>query len=52
MRELDCDFLVFSGHRIYGPGGTGALFVKNDVLAEMQPMLVGGNMVKEVHADR
>lgn len=52
VRHLDCDFLVFSGHKIYGPGGTGVLYVKNSVMAKMQPMLVGGHMVKEVHADR
>jgi cysteine desulfurase/selenocysteine lyase len=52
VRDLDCDFLVFSGHKIYGPGGTGVLYVKNRVMAKLQPMLMGGHMVKEVHADR
>jgi cysteine desulfurase / selenocysteine lyase len=50
VRRLGCDYLVFSGHKIYGPSGTGALFVKNDILDSLQPLLVGGAMVKEVHA--
>ena len=52
VRDLDCDFLVFSGHKIYGPGGTGILYAKNSLMPTLQPLLVGGNMVKEVHADR
>ena len=52
VRELDCDFLVFSGHKIYGPGGTGALYVKQRLVPRMKPLFIGGAMVKEVHADR
>ncbi len=51
VRELDCDYLVFSGHKIYGPSGIGVLYVRNDVIEEMKPVLVGGSMVKEVHTD-
>lgn len=52
VRQLECDYLVFSGHKIYGPGGTGALYVKNELLETLHPATLGGGMVKEVHADR
>jgi cysteine desulfurase / selenocysteine lyase len=52
VRELDCDFLVFSGHKIYGPSGTGVLYIKEQFLSRMTPLVLGGHMVKEVHADR
>jgi cysteine desulfurase/selenocysteine lyase len=50
VRSLSCDYLAFSGHKIYGPGGTGVLYVKNELVDSLQPFLVGGAMVKEVHA--
>ncbi|GAA0415604.1 cysteine desulfurase [Cocleimonas flava] len=46
--ELDCDFLAFSAHKMYGPTGIGALYGKADKLATMEPMLLGGGMVDEV----
>ncbi len=49
VRELDCDFLVFSGHKIYGPSGIGVLYVNNRRVEDMVPMFLGGSMVKEVH---
>ena len=45
---LDCDFLTFSGHKIYGPTGTGVLFGKKALLDEMDPIQGGGDMIKEV----
>jgi len=45
---LDCDFLVFSGHKIYGPTGVGVLFGKRERLREMVPLSYGGGIVKEV----
>ena len=45
---LDCDFLVFSGHKIYGPTGVGVLFGKRERLREMAPLSYGGGIVKEV----
>ncbi|MCB9033398.1 MAG: cysteine desulfurase [Chitinophagales bacterium] len=48
VQDLDCDFLVFSGHKIYGPTGTGILYGKEDMLNEMPPFFGGGDMIKEV----
>lgn len=48
--ELQCDYLVMSGHKIYGPGGTGVLYMRADVMEHMPPAFLGGNMIKEVHA--
>ena len=52
VNDLDCDFLAFSGHKMLGPTGIGALYVKRDVLDEMEPFLLGGEMVLEVWNDR
>ena len=48
VTDLDCDFLAFSGHKMLGPTGIGALYVKRDVLERMEPFLRGGEMVLEV----
>ena len=48
VNDLDCDFLAFSGHKMLGPTGIGALYVKRDVLEQMEPFLRGGEMVLEV----
>ncbi len=48
VQKLDCDFLVFSGHKIYGPTGTGILFGKEEILNEMPPYEGGGDMIKTV----
>ena len=52
VNDLDCDFLAFSGHKMLGPTGIGVLYAKRDVLEEMDPFLVGGEMVLEVWYDR
>ncbi|MDD5103114.1 MAG: cysteine desulfurase [Candidatus Peribacteraceae bacterium] len=49
VRELDCDFLAFSGHKPYGPTGIGALYAKRELLRSMPPFLGGGMMIREVH---
>jgi cysteine desulfurase/selenocysteine lyase len=49
VRDLDCDFLVFSGHKMLAPSGIGVLFGKRELLEQMQPFLRGGDMNKEVH---
>ena len=49
---LDCDFYVFSGHKIYAPTGIGALYGKAEVLEAMDPWQGGGNMIKDVTFER
>ena len=48
VQALDCDFFVFSGHKIYGPTGTGILYGKEDILNQMPPYEGGGDMIKTV----
>jgi cysteine desulfurase / selenocysteine lyase len=48
VQTLDCDFYVFSGHKIFGPTGIGALFGKASVLDGMPPYQGGGNMIRDV----
>jgi cysteine desulfurase/selenocysteine lyase len=52
VRELDCDFLVFSGHKIYGPSGIGALYGKAELLEAMPPYQGGGDMILSVSFER
>jgi cysteine desulfurase/selenocysteine lyase len=49
VKEMGCDFLVFSGHKMLGPSGIGVLFIKEDLYERMEPYLVGGSTIKEVH---
>ena len=48
MNELDCDFYVFSGHKLFGPTGIGVLYGKKEYLEAMPPFLGGGEMIKSV----
>ncbi|WP_253384302.1 cysteine desulfurase SufS [unidentified bacterial endosymbiont] len=48
VQALDCDFYVFSGHKLYGPTGTGILYVKEDILQAMPPWEGGGAMIASV----
>jgi cysteine desulfurase / selenocysteine lyase len=48
VRELDCDFLVFSGHKLYGPTGIGVLYGKERLLRAMPPWQGGGDMIASV----
>ena len=48
LKDLDCDFYAFSGHKIYGPTGIGILYGKHDLLCELPPWRGGGEMIKEV----
>ena len=48
VAKLGCDFFAFSGHKMLGPTGIGVLYVKRDVLEDMEPFLRGGEMVLEV----
>jgi len=50
--DLDCDFYVFTGHKLYGPSGIGVLYGKAKMLAEMPPFQGGGDMIKSVSFDK
>lgn len=52
VQEIDCDFFVFSGHKIYGPTGVGALYGKPEKLAALPPFMGGGEMIETVTFDR
>jgi cysteine desulfurase/selenocysteine lyase len=52
VQELDCDFLVFSGHKIYGPTGIGVIYGKEKWLEQMPPYQGGGDMVDEVSFEK
>ena len=47
-KNLDCDFLVFSAHKMLGPTGVGVLYAKKELLVKMKPFMGGGDMIKEV----
>ena len=49
---VDCDFMVFSGHKLYGPTGIGILYGKYDLLCEMPPYQFGGDMIEHVYYDK
>jgi len=48
VKELDCDFLAFSGHKMVGPTGIGVLYGRRELLEKMKPFLYGGDMISEV----
>src|SRR6266536_292543 len=48
VQEMDCDFFVFSSHKLYGPTGIGVLYGKKELLEAMPPFQGGGEMIKEV----
>lgn len=52
VQQLDCDFLVFSGHKMYGPTGTGILFGKASLLEQLPPFEGGGDMIKNVSFEK
>ncbi|QWG14632.1 cysteine desulfurase [Bradyrhizobium sediminis] len=52
VRDIDCDFYVITGHKLYGPTGIGALYGKHEHLSAMPPFNGGGEMIREVHRDR
>src|SRR5690606_34947848 len=51
VQDLDVDFYMFTGHKLYGPTGIGVLYGKHDLLAEMQPYQGGGEMIDTVTMD-
>lgn len=48
VQDIDCDFLAFSGHKLYGPTGIGVLYAKEEILNDMPPYQAGGDMVDKV----
>jgi cysteine desulfurase/selenocysteine lyase len=52
VRDIDADFYVFTGHKLYGPSGIGVLYGKHALLAEMPPFNGGGEMIRDVFEDR
>jgi cysteine desulfurase/selenocysteine lyase len=51
VQEIGCDFYPITGHKLCGPSGSGAIYVKAERMEEMRPFLGGGDMIKEVHKD-
>jgi cysteine desulfurase/selenocysteine lyase len=51
VRQLDCDFLAFSGHKMIGPMGIGVLYGRRELLEQMPPFMTGGEMVREVELE-
>lgn len=51
LAEIGCDFYIVTGHKLYGPSGSGAIYVKRERQAEMRPFLGGGDMIRTVEKD-
>ena len=51
VQDIGCDFYAVTGHKLYGPTGSGALYISQDRMREMKPFMGGGDMIKEVHKD-
>ncbi|MFZ1660603.1 MAG: cysteine desulfurase [Paracoccaceae bacterium] len=49
--DLGCDFYAITGHKLYGPSGSGAIWISKERMAEMRPFLGGGDMIREVGRD-
>ncbi|SMO41618.1 cysteine desulfurase [Ruegeria faecimaris] len=52
VQDIGCDFYAITGHKLYGPSGSGAIYIKSDRMAEMRPFIGGGDMIKEVSKDQ
>ncbi len=51
VQAIGCDFYAVTGHKLYGPSGSGAIYIRADRQAEMRPFLGGGDMIREVTRD-
>ena len=51
VQDIGCDFYAVTGHKLYGPSGSGAIYVTPERMAEMQPFIGGGDMIKDVTRD-
>ena len=52
ISDIGCDFYAITGHKLYGPSGSGAIYIKRERMDEMRPFIGGGDMIKEVHRDQ
>jgi cysteine desulfurase/selenocysteine lyase len=52
VEDIGCDFYPVTGHKLYGPSGSGAIYVRPERMAEMRPFMGGGDMIREVHKDQ
>ena len=52
VTDLDCDFYAITGHKLYGPSGSGAIYCKSERMAEMRPFMGGGDMIRDVAKDQ
>ena len=48
VQDIGCDFYAETGHKLYGPSGSGAIYIKPERMAEMRPFIGGGNMIRDV----
>jgi cysteine desulfurase/selenocysteine lyase len=51
VAAMGCDFYAITGHKLYGPSGSGAIFIRHERMQEMRPFLGGGDMIREVARD-
>ena len=51
VQDIGCDFYAITGHKLYGPSGSGAIYIKADRMTQMRPFIGGGDMIKEVSKD-
>ena len=51
VQDIGCDFYAITGHKLYGPSGSGAIYVRAERAAQMQPFIGGGDMIREVAKD-
>ena len=52
IQDIGCDFYAITGHKLYGPSGSGAIYIKSDRMVEMRPFIGGGDMIKEVSKEQ
>ncbi|WP_107496005.1 cysteine desulfurase [Thalassobius sp. I31.1] len=51
VKDIGCDFFAITGHKLYGPSSSGAIYARKERMAEMQPFMGGGDMIREVSRD-
>ncbi|MCL4154927.1 UNVERIFIED_CONTAM: hypothetical protein GTU68_040897 [Idotea baltica] len=51
VQDIGCDFYCLTGHKLYGPSGSGAIYIKDERMQEMRPFIGGGDMIREVSKD-